>query len=151
MVGVDRGVRTAAVVATSDGTPVAELQASRKLRCTARRLAHTQRMVARRTVRGQAGSNNRAKAVARVGRLHEKVAAQRAAVLHTFTNRLARAHPVIVIETLATNNLMANHRLTGAVADQGWGELGRQLAYKATWRGGTMLLAPRFFPSSKPC
>jgi len=104
--------------------------------------------VARRTRRGQRSSKNRSKAVARVGRLHVKVAAQRAAALHTFTYRLARAHPVIVLETLTTKNLMANRRLAGAIGDQGWGELSRQLTYKTEWRGGVLLSAPRFFPSA---
>ena len=56
-----------------------------------------------------------------------------------------------MIETLTTKNLMANHRLAAAIGDQGWGELGRQLTHKAGWRGGTVLLAPRFFPSSRTC
>jgi putative transposase len=99
----------------------------------------------------QPSSKNRSKAARRVGRLHEQVAAGRAAWLHTFTNRLAREHPVIVLETLTTKNLMANRRLAAAIGDQGWGELGRQLSYKTEWRGGTLLVAPRFFPSSKTC
>jgi putative transposase len=151
VVGVDRGVKTAAVVATAHGYLVAELVAGRHLRSAAKRLAHAQRTVARRTRRGQSSSKNRAKAVARVGRLHEQVAAQRAAALHTFTDRLTREHPVIVLETLTTKNLMANRRLSAAIGDQGWGELGRQLTYKTEWLGGMLLSAPRFFPSSKTC
>jgi putative transposase len=151
VVGVDRGVKTTAVVATSAGGLVAELAGGRALRSAAKRLAHAQRTVARRTRRGQSSSKNRSKAVARVGRLHGQVAAQRAAALHTFTHRLARAYPVIVLETLTTKNLMANRRLSAAIGDQGWGELGRQLTYKTEWRGGVLLSAPRFFPSSKTC
>jgi putative transposase len=142
-VGVDRGVKTAAVVATADGCLVAELVAGRHLRSAAKRLAHAQRTVSRRTRRGQSSSKNPSEAVARVGRLHVKVAAQRAAVLHTFTNRLVREHPVIVLETLATKNLMANRRLSAAIGDQGWGELGRQLTYKTEWRGGVLRASGR--------
>jgi putative transposase len=58
---------------------------------------------------------------------------------------------VLVLETLATKNLMANRRLARSIADEGWGELGRQLTYKAEWAGGAVLRAPRFFPSSKMC
>jgi len=151
VVGVDRGVKTAAVAATAGGVQVAELASGRYLRDTARRLAHAQRTVARRTRRGQPSSANRAKAVARVGKLHAKVAAQRAAALHTFSSSLARDHPVIVLETLTTANLMANRHLAGAIGDQGWAELARQLAYKTEWRSGLVLRAPRMFPSSKTC
>jgi putative transposase len=151
VVGVDRGVKTAGVVADSAGSLVDELAGGRYVRSIARRLKHAQRRVSRRHVRGKAASANERKARARVGLLHEKVGAQRAAALHAFTNRLAREHPVIVVETLTTKNLMANRHLAGAIADQGWGEMARQLTYKSAWRGGTVLVAPRFFPSSKLC
>ena len=42
-------------------------------------------------------------------------------------------------------------RVARSIADEGWGELGRQLTYKADWAGGAVLHAPRFFPSSKTC
>lgn len=47
--------------------------------------------------------------------------------------------------------MLTNRHLSAAIADQGWGELDRQLTYKAAWRGGQVLHAPRFFPSSKTC
>ncbi len=151
VVGVDRGVKTLAVVADADGVQRLELPTSRALRDQARRLAHAQRTVARRTVRGKDSSKNRVKAVKKVGRLHVRVATRRADMLHAFTAKLTRQHPTLVLETLTTKNLMANHHLAGAIGDQGWGELARQVTYKAAWRGGTVLVAPRFFPSSKTC
>lgn len=91
---------------------------------------------------------NRKKAIALVGRLHERAAQQRKNALHTYSAALVAAHPVLVLETLATKNLMGNRHLARSIGDEGWGELGRQLAYKAAWAGGQVLLAPRFFPSS---
>ena len=38
-----------------------------------------------------------------------------------------------------------------AIADVGWGELIRQLEYKAAWYGRTVVAIDRFFPSSKRC
>ena len=38
-----------------------------------------------------------------------------------------------------------------AIADVGWTEFKRQLTYKAAWRGGQVVLADRFYPSSKLC
>ncbi|WP_372508415.1 RNA-guided endonuclease InsQ/TnpB family protein [Nocardia amikacinitolerans] len=38
-----------------------------------------------------------------------------------------------------------------AIADTGWGELRRQLEYKARWRGGQVVIANRWYPSSKTC
>ena len=56
-----------------------------------------------------------------------------------------------MVEDLAVANMLRNHYLAQAIGDQGWGELARQLKYKTIRAGGTMLPAPRWFPSSKMC
>jgi putative transposase len=133
VVGLDRGVKTAAIVATSQREPVAELPAVRALRDALRHVKHLQRDVSR----TQKGSANRRKAVARLGRAHARAAAVRADALHTFTARLARAHSVVVVEDLKTRNLMANHSLAQAIGDQGWGELARQWATRRSATAGS--------------
>jgi putative transposase len=147
VVGVDRGVRTAAVVADLNGRVIAELPASRALRDRVRHVRHLQRAVSR----AQKGSANRRRAVARLGRAHGCAAAVRAAALHNFTAELARAHGVVVVEDLATRNLMANRSLAAAIGDQGWAELARQLQYKTARHGGQCIVANRWFASSKTC
>lgn len=147
VVGVDRGVKTAAVVATATGQVIAELPASRALRDRLRQVRHLQRAVSR----AHKGSTNRRRAVARLGRAHARTAASRADALHGFTSRLAKAHGVLVVENLATKNLMANRHLAAAIGDQGWAELARQLAYKTTRHGGQLIVANRWFASSKTC
>jgi putative transposase len=147
VVGVDRGVKTAAVVATANGQVIAELPASRALRARLRHVKHLQRSV----TRARKGSANRRKAVARLGRAHARAAAARADALHDFTAALAREHGVVVVEDLATKNLMANRQLAQAIGDQGWAELGRQLIYKTARHGGQTLVADRWFASSKTC
>jgi len=118
------------------------------LRERLRKVKHLQRDLSR-TVKG---SKNRRKASARLARAHAKVAARRAAALHTFTSRLARAHAVVVVEDLAVANMLRNHHhLAAAISDEGWGELRRQLGYKTTRHGGQMLAADRFYPSTKTC
>jgi putative transposase len=144
-VGVDVGVKTAAVVATADGTPVATLEASRALRSALAHLGHLQRALSR----TQKGSANRAKARLRLGQAHAPVGAVRTSRLHQFTAKLAKSHAMIVVEDIATANLMRNHHLAQAIGDQGWGELARQLGYKTTSAGGTLVVADRWFPSSK--
>ena len=62
-VGVDVGVRTAAVVATAAGTLVATLEASRALRDALAHIKHLQRALSR----TQKGSANRAKSRRRLG------------------------------------------------------------------------------------
>ena len=147
VVGVDRGVKTAAVVATADGTVVGELTSVRALRDGLLHLKHLQRNVSR----TRKGSANRRKGVAKLGRAHARVGALRANLLHSFTARLARENAVIVVEDLATKNLMANRSLAQAIGDQGWGELARQLDYKTARHGGQLIVADRWFASSKTC
>jgi putative transposase len=146
-VGVDVGVKTAAVVATADGVVVAELAASRALRDSLRKVRHLQRDFSR----TQKGSANRKKAAARLARAHAKVGARRAHALHAFTSRLARSHATVVVEDLAVANMLRNHHLAAAISDQGWGELRRQLEYKTTRHAGQMVAAERFYPSTKTC
>ena len=44
-----------------------------------------------------------------------------------------------------------NHKLAKAIQDCAWGELFRQIKYKAEWGGRIMHKVNRFFPSSKTC
>lgn len=154
VVGIDRGVKVAAVAATTNGALVDKLASGRRRRDIQQAMRLAQRKAARRyrpnrKAEDQSGGWRRAQA--QVGRLHARARRRRADDLHVFTRRLTDAHETFVIETLTTKNLMANHHLAGAIADQSWGELARQLTYKAPRRGGRVLVAPSRFPSSKTC
>jgi putative transposase len=139
---VDLGVKDFAV--TSDGEKIA---GARRLAKRERNLARYQRRMARK----QPGSNNRAKAKAKVARAYRKVAASRADFLHKTSTRLVRDHDVIVIEDLAVKNVVRNRRLAKAISDCGWGEFRRQLEYKAAKYGRHLIVIDRWYPSSKTC
>src|SRR6266540_269855 len=49
------------------------------------------------------------------------------------------------------DGMVRNRRLARSISDQSWGEFRRQLAYKCGWYGSRLVVAPRFFPSSKSC
>jgi putative transposase len=57
----------------------------------------------------------------------------------------------VVVEQLNIAGMLGNHRLARRIADAGWGELGRQLAYRTVWAGGTLVQADSCYPSSKTC
>ena len=59
---------------------------------------------------------------------------------------MLRAHKI----RLNPNAEQARH-LARHIADAGWGELRRQLAYKAQQRGVQLRLVDRWYPSSKTC
>jgi putative transposase len=142
VIGVDRGIHTFAVC--SDGTSIENPRAlERGLRTLRRR--------GRAVGRKQRGSRNRARAVLALARQHRRIRNQRLDALHKATTALAKAKSVIVVEDLHVAGMMRNRHLARAIADQGWAEFQRQLSYKTTWYGSRLLVAPRFYPSSKTC
>ena len=142
VVGIDRGITTFAVC--SDGcviqSPKALSRGLKKLRQLNKSLSRKKR-----------GSNNRAKAKLRLARHHLKTRNQRKDALNKATTHLARTKQVIVIEDLNVSGMIRNRRLSRAIADMGWGEFHRQLAYKCQWYGSKLVVADRFFPSTKTC
>ena len=141
-VGVDRGLKSLAVV--SDGIVIENPKAM--ARCE-RKLKHLQRAVSRK----QRGSSNRRKASHRFARFHARISNMRKDVLHKATTVLATTKSVLVVEDLAVRNMMANHHLAKAIGDAGWAEFVRQLEYKSKWYGSRLVVADRFFPSTKRC
>ncbi|HEY8325165.1 MAG TPA: RNA-guided endonuclease TnpB family protein [Ktedonobacterales bacterium] len=142
MVGMDVGLKDVAVLST--GEKIANPQ---HLRRSEYRLAHAQRNLSRK----QKGSRNREKARLKVAREHARIADQRRDGLHKLTTRLIRENQTICVESLAVKNMVRNHTLAKAISDVGWGELVRQLEYKATWYGRTLVKIDRWYPSSKRC
>src|SRR5262249_38267740 len=116
-------------------------------RFRAPKTAHAQRNLARK----QQGSKNREKARLKVARAHAKIADQRADGLHKLTARLIHENQVICVESLVVKNLVRNRSLAKAISDAGWGELVRQLEYKARWYGRTVVAIDQWYPSSKCC
>lgn len=151
VVGVDLGVKTLAVF--SDGRLDAEnphhYDAARRRLARASRTVSRRRGPDRRT--GQAPSNRWQRANAQRNKVHHKVANQRADALHKLTTSLARACGTIVVEDLNVAGMVKNRKLARRISDAGFGEFRRQLAYKTQWNGGGLVVADRWFPSSKTC
>jgi putative transposase len=142
VVGVDLGVKTLATL--SDGTVAPN---PHYLRSCLKKLKRLQRGVSRK----RKGSHNRRKAAQQLGRLHRRVANQRANTLHQLTSRLAKTKSAVVIEDLNVSGMLKNHHLAQAIGDVGFYEFRRQLAYKAEWYGCQVLVASRWEPTSKTC
>jgi putative transposase len=101
--------------------------------------------------RKQKGSANRAKAKAKLAKLHARIAAIRQDALHKLTTDLTRRFHTIAIEDLNVRGMMSNRHLARSIADMSFFEFRRQLEYKAAMRGGRVVVADRFFASSKTC
>jgi len=87
----------------------------------------------------------------RIAKLHLRIANIRNDFTHKTTTYLVSNYRNIGIEDLSTRNMMKNHKLAKSISDQGFYEFRRQLVYKATLSGSEIMVADRFFPSSKLC
>ena len=55
------------------------------------------------------------------------------------------------MEDLNVSGMMKNRHLSEAIQQQGLYEFRRQIEYKAKWNNIPLIIADRFFPSSKMC
>jgi putative transposase len=141
-VGIDLGITS--LLALSTGEKVSNPKHFNRLR---KKLKRVQKELSRKVK----GSNNRLKARLKVAKVHAQISDSRQDFLHKLTTQLVRENQTIVVEDLAVKNMVKNHKLARAISDASWGELVRQLTYKAVWYGRNLVKIDRWFPSSKRC
>ncbi|WP_218104916.1 IS607 family element RNA-guided endonuclease TnpB [Micromonospora mirobrigensis] len=150
VVGVDVGITHLAVLSTGE-----LINNPRHFAAGQYRLRQLGRALSRKTGpdrrTGRRPSRRWQQAAARLGRAHARVANLRRDGLHKLTTRLAREHGTVVVEDLNVTGMLANRRLARRIADAGFAEIRRQLTYKTSWNGGRLLVADRWYPSSKTC
>ncbi|HEX4704199.1 MAG TPA: IS607 family element RNA-guided endonuclease TnpB [Pseudonocardiaceae bacterium] len=146
VVGVDMGIANLAVL--SNGTTEPN---PRHLNKALRRLRSASRILARRTGPDRRPSARWNTARRAVTRLHTRVGNLRRDGLHKLTTRLAGTYGTVVVEDLNVAGMLGNRRLARHIADAGFGEIRRHLGYKTRWSGGRLVVADRWFPSSKKC
>jgi putative transposase len=150
VVGVDLGISTLATLSTGRRIPN-----RRRLDAQLARLRRAQRRVSRRRGpdrrTGPEPSNRWRKARGRADRIHTRVANLRRNDTHQLSTQLVREHDVIVIEDLHVAGMLRNRRLARHIAGAAWAEIRRQLTYKAERAGVLLIVADRWFASSKTC
>lgn len=148
--GVDLGVKVLAALSTGEEAPnprhlSGALRKIRRLSRTASRRQGPDRRT------GRKPSNRWRRAAAALGKAQGRVADQRKDGLHKLTTGLASEFGTVVVEDLNVAGMTANRRLARHVADASFGEFRRQLEYKSAWHGGRVIIADRWFASSKTC
>lgn len=101
--------------------------------------------------RKKKNSKNRAKAQFKLAKLHYRISCIRQDAIHKLTSYLTRHFKVIGIEDLNIKGMMRNRRLSRSIADMGLYEFRRQLEYKAIFYNSQIVVADRWFASSKIC
>ncbi|MFI1461604.1 IS607 family element RNA-guided endonuclease TnpB [Nocardia carnea] len=150
VVGVDLGLKHLATLSTG-----VQIPHQRRFSADLRKLRRLQRACARKHSpdrrTGTEPSNRWLKANARVARTHTRVANLRRDDIHKLTSGLVRDFDTVVIEDLNVAGMVRNRRLARHISDAGWAEIRRQLTYKAEWAGVRLVVADRWFASSKTC
>ncbi|HLP88192.1 MAG TPA: RNA-guided endonuclease TnpB family protein [Nostocaceae cyanobacterium] len=142
LVGVDLGVKVLATLSTGVVFPNPKhyKKSLSKLKRLSRQLS-----------RKQKGSNNRQKAKNKLAKHHAKVANLRKDNLHKITTYLCKNHAKVVVEDLNISGMLKNEKLAQTIADCGFYEFRRQLEYKSQKFGCEIIIADRWYPSTKTC
>ena len=153
-VGVDMGIKAELIL--SDGIAI---ENPKPLKKNLRKIKRLSRQLSKRfhpktkeeRLKGVRKSNNYMKLSVRLAQAHGHVANIRRDFLHKVTTILTTHYGEIAIEDLNVKGMFKNHRLAQAVSDVSFGELRRQIEYKAETNGVKVTKADRFFASSKTC
>lgn len=141
-IGIDLGISDWAYL--SNGEVFPSLKPYRQLQKKLSRLQYLNRHKV-------VGSSNWYKAQLKIARLHHRISNIRRDYLHKMTSYIAKTWSKIAIEDLCVSGMLANHKLSKAVADQAFYEFRRQLEYKCPLYGSELVIVDRWFPSSKTC
>lgn len=142
IVGVDVGIKTLATLSTGE-----TFENPKALNKELEKLQKLSRDVSRKVK----GSANRKKAVEKLARHHARIANIRKYNLHAMTTEITQRFDEINIEDLNVAGMVKNRRLARSISDASFGEIRRQLTYKAESANVIVNEVDRFYPSSKTC
>ncbi|MDR1536430.1 MAG: transposase, partial [Clostridiales bacterium] len=140
-IGLDVGIET--FCATSDGEKIKLPNLKDKEQKAIREQKRLSRKIK--------GGKNRSRQRAKLAKAHKAAGNARKDFHHKLSKRITDENQVIVIESLATKNLLKNHKLARSIARQGWRQFAGMLQYKAERKGRTLVKAGRWHPSSQIC
>lgn len=153
--GIDLGLKDLAIC--SDGTVYKNINKTYIVRKIEKRLRRLQRQGSRKYDKNKKGkeyvkTSNIIKLEKQIQQIHRRLANIRNNYIHQTTTSIVKTKPYrVVIEDLNVKGMMKNKHLSKAISKQGFYEFKRQLEYKCKFRGIELVIADRFYPSSKTC
>jgi putative transposase len=154
-IGIDLGIKDLSIC--SDGNTYKNINKSQKVKKLEKRKRRLQRSISRKYEKNKKGVNycktsNIIKSEKELLKLNHRLTNIRQNYLHQTTSEIVKREPsFICIEDLNVKGMMKNRHLSKAIQQQCFGELGRQIEYKSAWNNIPVIIADRFFPSSKLC
>ena len=153
--GIDLGLSDLAIC--SNGTIYKNINKTYVVRKIEKRLKKLQRQCSRKYENNKKGeefvkTKNIIKLEKQIQQVYRRLANIRNNYLHQTTTSIVKTKPYrVVIEDLKVSNMMKNKHLSDSIRKQGFYEFRRQLEYKCKFRGIELVVADRFYPSSKIC
>ena len=154
-IGIDLGIKDLAVC--SDKNTYKNINKTQRVKKLEKKKRRLQRSVSRRYDKNKKGENycktsNIIKREKELLKISKRLTNIRHNYLHQTTSEIIKRKPsFICIEDLNVNGMMKNRHLSKAVQEQKFYEFRRQIEYKAKWNNIPVIIADRFFPSSKMC
>ena len=154
-VGIDLGIKELAVL--SNGIFYKNINKSYKMKKLNKRLKRLQKQVCRKYEMNKEAkkyikTKNIIKLEKQIKLLHRRITNINQNHRHHLTSNIIKLRPYrVVIEDLNVKGMMKNRHLSRAIGEQGFYEIRRQLEYKCDWNGIELVIADRFYPSSKIC
>lgn len=154
-IGIDLGIKD--LVICSDGNTYKNINKTQKVKKLEKQKRRLQRSVSRSYEKNKKGGSycktkNVIKKEELLLKLNHRLAHIRQNYLHQVTSEIIKREPsFICIEDLNVSGMMKNRHLSKAVQQQCFYEFRRQIEYKSDWNNISIIIADRFFPSSKLC
>ena len=154
-VGIDLGIKDLAFC--SDRNTYKNINKSPKVKKLEKKKRRLQRSISRRYNMNKEGvrykkTSNIIKREKELLKLSKRLTNIRRNHLHQITSEIIKRKPsFICIEDLNVSGMMKNKHLSKSIQQQGFREFRRQIEYKAKWNNIPVIIADRFFPSSKLC
>ena len=154
-IGIDLGIKDLAIC--SDGNTYKNINKTQTVKKLEKKKRRLQRSISRKYEENKKGASycktsNIIKSEKELLKLNHRLTNIRQNYLHQTSAKIVKREPsFICIEDLNVSGMMKNKHLSKAVQQQGFYEFRRQLEYKANWNNIQVIIADRFFPSSKLC
>ena len=154
-IGIDLGIKELAVC--SDGHTYKNINKTERVRKLEKQKLRKQRQISRKYLMNKRGNNyvktkNIEKSELKLLKINHKLTNIRNDYIHKVTTDIVKREPsFIVIEDLNITGMLKNKHLAKSIQQQNFRKFRELLTYKAERAGIKLIIADRFYPSSKAC
>ena len=154
-IGIDIGIKDLAIC--SDGNVYPNINKTEKIRKIKKKQRRLQRRVSKKYLKNKeegcfCKTRNIVKSERNLLKANHRLTNIRHNYLHSVTSEIINRKPkFIVLDDLNVTGMMKNKYLSRVVQEQCFYEFYRQIEYKCHWHNIELVIADRYYPSSKMC